>query len=90
MFKFKKLFFDFEDCAEFGVESDACCFVVGQLVIEICCVAELGDWESCGFVDILEVDSDLGFARDVVVEAFWGFFLFRIDERGIVVCAFDV
>ena len=74
MFKFKKLFFDFEDCAEFGVEGDACGFVIGQLGIEIRCVAELGDRERflCGEVGTF--DSDFGFARHVIVETFRGFF----------------
>ena len=90
MFKFKKLFFDFDDCAELRVESDACCFVVGQLVIEICCVAELGDRESrlCGEVGTFY--SDFCFAWHVIVEAFRGFFFFRVGERGVDVSAFDV
>ena len=90
MFKFKKLFFDFDDCAKFGVEGDACCFVVGQLGIEICSVAELGDRESCLCGEVGTFDSDFGFAWHVVVEAFRGFFFFRVGERGVDVSAFDV
>lgn len=90
MFKFKKLFFDFEDCAKFGVEGDACCFVVGQLGIEVGCIAELRYRKSRFGRRFRSFNYYFSTARYIVVEAFRCFFFFRIREWSIVVCAFNV